>query len=93
MQSRSAKRRIVAKVIVGVGLLGFGASHGITGLLAHLGWYQYIGYDFDAWYMHPAYQSLCWFANGIGLGLLVPLWWAVVWGKRKQDSGVNPEPV
>ena len=66
-------KRIVIKVMVGISLLAFGVSHGITGLLANIGWYDVIGVDFDAWYMHPAYQSMCWFANGIALSILVPM--------------------
>ena len=66
-------KRTAVKFWVGAALLAFGLSHGITGLLANLGWYDWIGAGFDRWYMHPAYQSLCWFANGIGLSILIPM--------------------
>ncbi len=78
MAARSKNKRIVIKVMVGIVLLAFGASHGMTGLLANIGWYDVIGVDFDAWYMHPAYQSMCWFANGIALSILVPMFFAAV---------------
>ncbi len=59
------KHRMQHKLMTGVVLLAFSASHGVTGLFANIGWHDLIGVDFDAWYMHPAYQSMCRFANGI----------------------------
>ena len=76
------KRQIYVRVMVAITLLAFGAGHGMTGLLANIGWYEFVGVDFDAWYMHPAYQSMCWFANGIALSILLPLWLNAVRSNR-----------
>ena len=78
MQSPQSKNVLTLKVIIGIGLLAFGASHGITGFLANIGWYRLVGVEFEAWYTHPAYQSMCWFALGIALTMLMPLWWDAI---------------
>ena len=68
----SAEPRPFWPILLGLLLVGPTASHAVTGLLAHLGWYRSIGLEFDAWYLDPAYQSFCWFAMGVGLTLLIP---------------------
>lgn len=84
MTEKTTDKRTTVKLLFGCALLCFGLSHGITGLLANLGWYDLIGNGFQAWYMDPAYQSLCWFANGIGLTILFPMWLSVI--RRKPPS-------
>lgn len=87
MKPQNDNSGLITRLVAGIALLGFGASHGITGLLANLGWYTFVGIDFDAWYMHPAYQSLCWFAIGIASAILVPMWIGAIC--RKSGDGIT----
>jgi len=37
--------------------------------------------------MHPAYQSLCWFAIGMATAMLVPMWIGAIC--CKSDNGIT----
>ncbi|MEZ5942378.1 MAG: hypothetical protein R3C18_13375 [Planctomycetaceae bacterium] len=76
-----------AKLVLGVFLLSLFASHGVIGLLANLGWYSLVDISFDAWYMHPAYQSVCWFGLGIAMTILFPMWVSALLGPKKGVDG------
>ena len=88
-QTSSIRKSILGRLTFGGLLLAFGASHGLTGLLANLGWYESLGINFDTWYMHPAYQSMCWFANGIALTILLPMWARAVMGRNRTNETTN----
>lgn len=66
-----SKRKITWQLGLGIVLLVAPASNGMTGFLAHAGWFQSIKIDYQAWYVdYPAYLMLCWFLMGIGLTLI-----------------------
>lgn len=85
MTQSKPKKPPIRRMIFAIVLLSLTASHGVTGMLAWIGWYDAIGINFDAWYLHPAYQSLCWFLLGISLTILVPMWYRAVFRGKTPD--------